>query len=253
MRKEDNSPMKSVDLESLIDYVEGSASEATRQLVDQYLDENEDDRMVVDGIRTYYEKYGMDRESMLAYLQQSRNTALLEFKERTAKSRSMPQWIGWAAAVVLICLGIGGYFLAQESSSYQSTVISYLSDSYPAPSFLSNENTESWMDAYQTGDYQQAAALLENIIPQQQDNTSLLYYAGLSHLYQHPPQPEPAISYLSQINEGALVPQAHWFLALAYLLHEQTEKAESILNQIVEAQTYHHEAAAELLAQISQE
>ena len=243
-----------IDLELLINYVENSVTEDTRQSIHQYLNENEAERLVIEGIRTYYRQYGMDREAMLGYLQNTRDTSLIAFKERTTKRRTMPQWIGWAAALLVICLSIVTYLFIGENNSYQSNLTSYLSEPYPVTVFLSNQSADAWVEAYQSGDYQQSSALLDKLIQEPQDNsTLLLYYAGLSHLYQQPPQPEPAIKYLSQVNDGAYAQQAHWYLALAYLLNEQTDDAESLLENIVATQTFHHEEAAELLEHISQE
>jgi len=253
MKEDDMQPTESMNLELLIDYVEGSASEATRQQVDQYLNENEEERLIIDGIRVYYQKYGMDRQGMLAYLQDAKTTSLSELMERTTIKRPIPQWIGWAAALLVMCLGVAAYLLIGERNNDQYSIMAYLSEPYPATAFLSGQKSGAWVDAYQTGDYQQSAALLESMVQHQQDDTMLMYYAGLSHLYMHPPQLEPAITYLSQVNEGALVPQSRWYLALAYLLNEQKEKAHSLLQQIVDTQAYQHEEAAELLARLSQE
>jgi len=253
MKEDGMQPTDSINLESLIDYVEGSASEATRRQVDQYLDENEEERLVIDGIRVYYQKYGMDRQTMLAYLQDAKTASLSELRERTTINKTFPQWIGWAAAFLVMCLGVVAYLFIGDRNTDPYSITAYLSEPYPVTSFLSGQKSAAWIDAYQTGDYQRSAALLESIVQQQQDDTMLMYYAGLSHLYMRPPQPEPAISYLSQVNEGALVPQSLWYLALAYLLDEQTGKAQSLLQQIVDTQAFQHEEAAELLARLSQE
>lgn len=243
-----------IDLELLINYVEGSVTEDTRRSIHQYLKENEEERLVIEGIRTYYHKYGMDRDSMLAYLQNTKDTFLITFKEHTAKRRTMPQWIGWAAALLVMCVGGVVYLLIGEGNNHQPSLASYLSEPYQVTVFLSDQSADAWVEAYQSGDYAQASALLDHLLQKPQDNPALLlYYAGLSHLYQQPPQPQQAIQYLSQVNEGPFTQQARWYLALAYLLDEQTSEAQSLLENIVAAQTFHHEEAAELLTRISQE
>lgn len=243
-----------IDLELLINYVEDSVTEDTRQSIHQYLNENEEDRLVIEGIRTYYHQYGMDRESMLTYLQNTRDTSLAAFKAQTTRKRSIPVWTGWAAAILIICLSIATYLFIGENNSYQSDLTSYLSEPYPVTVFLSDQEADAWIEAYQKGDYHQSSALLDQLVREPQDNPALLlYYAGLSHLYQQPPQPEPAIQYLSQVDQGVFAQQAQWFLALAYLLNEQTEEAQSLLKNIVDARAFHHEEAAGLLAHMSQQ
>lgn len=237
-----------INLNLLIDYVENSVTEDTRKRIDEYLGENEEERLVVDGIRTYYQKYGMDRESMLAYLQDSRDTSLAELEERTAPKRIMPQTIGWAAALLLLCLSVGAYLFVEKNNSVQSELAAYLSEPYSATIFMSDQEPAAWMEAYENGDYQHASALLDNLIqgPQSHD-AQLLFFAGLSHLYQQPPQPKQAIAYLSQVNDETYGEQAQWYLALAYLLNEQPTEAKVLLEDIVANQTYHNEEAAELL------
>jgi thioredoxin-like negative regulator of GroEL len=154
-----------------------------------------------------------------------------------------------------VALGAATYFFTVVPGNDDASNLSaYLSEPYPVTVFLSDQKADTWVDAYRRGDYQQAGALLDNLRQESQDNAPMLkYYAGLSHLYQLPPQPTPAIKYLSQVNEGTFAQQAQWYLALAYLLNGQTEEAGALLENIVAAQAYHHEEAAELLTHISQE
>jgi len=244
--------MYGIDMNSLLDYVEGTASEDTRRQVDQYLNENEEERLVIDGIRTYYREYGMDRQALLTFLQESRAGSLAGFQQYTTKKRAMPRWMGWAAILLLMCVGVVAYLFFGKPSNTQSTLIAYLDEPYPVTVFLSNQPAEAWVEAYQSGDYQQATVLLKNALQNGEDNAVLQYYAGLSHLYQQPRQPAQAITYLAQVKEGALAQQADWYLALAYLLENNVEEAQPLLQQIVDTQAFRHEAAAGLLDRIAQ-
>ncbi len=251
MKGGDMQVMYGIDMNSLLDYVEGTASEDTRKRVDQYLDENEEERLVINGIRTYYQEYGVDRQALLTFLQESRTASLAGFQQHITKKRALSRWMGWAAVLLLMGVGMVAYLFFGKSGNAQSSVIAYLADPYPVTVFLSNQPTGAWVAAYQDGNYQQASVLLKNTLQNGQDNAMLKYYTGLSYLYQHPRQPAHAITYLSQVKEGALAQQADWYLALAYLLENNEEEAQPLLQQIVDTRAFRHEAAVELLDRIA--
>ncbi len=160
------------------------------------------------------------------------------------------QWIAIAASFIGIVL-ISIFSIYYYSSTDSSNLYAEYFQPYPnevAP-LVRGENDDSPIseafNAYELENYELSANLFENI----NEDYSLLY-AGISNLELN--QNQKAIDQLKTLSlqNGKYQDAAEWYLALAYLKNNETEKAKELLNSIVQNHQQFSEQASELLERL---
>lgn len=160
------------------------------------------------------------------------------------------QWIAIAASFIGIVL-ISIFSIYYYSSTDSSNLYTEYFQPYPnevAP-LVRGENDDSSIseafNAYELENYELSAKLFENI----NEDYSLLY-AGISNLELN--QNQKAIDQLKTLSlqNGKYQDAAEWYLALAYLKNNETEKAKELLNSIVQNHQQFSEQASELLERL---
>ncbi|MEL6141590.1 MAG: hypothetical protein AAFU67_08225, partial [Bacteroidota bacterium] len=172
---------------------------------------------------------------------------------------SLKKWQNWwpvAAAIIFVCL-LGGWWLNRAAPNSPEALFAIYYSPYPASAAIRGGGASSnWSDAmlaYQTGNYKEAAQLIEaNLV----DSVGLIYlkqfYLGNALLSMDPPQPMLAIEAFDQVlvvdsDYGGV---AKWYRSLALLLNGQTEEATVALDEIVEKGNYRVSEARELLSRV---
>lgn len=177
----------------------------------------------------------------------------LERKGTSRKIRIL--WMAGIAASLLLGI-VTWQFLSESVSSKKELVAMYLED------YVVNDETrkggagdellrQESIEAYNREDFVQAAILRQQVVDRDSAVTKAdLYYLGLSYLYQEPPQAQKAIPILeksSQLPGRRFALEGQWYLALAYIVNNEDDKARPILEQLIDLQQWKAEEAAALL------
>ncbi len=162
------------------------------------------------------------------------------------------RWMAIAASFVIL-LGLSIYFVLNAETSPEDlfaehfepyrNVVHPITRGKPAE----DEKTQAFL-AYQNEEYDNAITLFDKLYEQEGQPYYLFYKANaLLELNSN----DEAIAILQKSDQlGEFADRSAWYLALAYLKVEDTEKAKEHLQQIVGAQKYNHVKAAELLQQL---
>lgn len=200
-----------MELDSLFDsYLEGKMSEADRVLFENLLSESSE-------YQAQLQAYQLRRSNM----------------ERLAtQGKTVKNWLVPAAIAVVIV--VAGYFLiSMLSMSPGEKIYAKYYKPYPnqvPPSAYGEERHDVASEAFQAynkGDFQRAAELLEQI---QGSPDYVLLYLGVCHLELN--RPEKAIPLFSRIQSGSsLAPKevASWFEALGYFKLNMIDKGKASL------------------------
>jgi len=248
----------SIDLQLLLDYVEGKTDAKTKDKIEQYLKNHAIEKEMVEGIEAYYQEYGPSREEMLSFLEKSQKRTVEKVMERHRQLRNHKKQRFLfskklaVAAMIFLAFGIGLYLWLPFSSTEDISVNDYITTPYPVGNLVRSQGqTDSWVESYSQQDFQQASQNLEELLQNHPDSAILHFAAGLSYLYQNPSNPTTAIVHLEPIQDNMIYgEQAKWFLALSYLQNQQQVQAKELLGDIVSNQTYQYQNAQELIRKL---
>ena len=174
-------------------------------------------------------------------------------------------WMYYAAALaLLVAVGIylnkirgsralyEGYF-----SPHPNTLISYARGN-DVPKEFSRFSPQEYnlivraMKHYENGNYAKAAGLFEQNVEKKSENAGLVFYMAVSQLGAD--KTEKAVdnlSYLKKLQNPPYKEAINWYLALAYLKYNQTEKAKALLEGISNHSDHpHSKSARELLEEL---
>ena len=127
-----------------------------------------------------------------------------------------------------------------ESGAYDGT-----------PAYNPVDTVSLAITAYNSGQYQEAAAMLERVLKKQPANRKAAFYAGVSYLSLE--QPEKAIDKLNVAIDDencAYYESALWYKALALVKLNKKKKAGEILEKIITLKRTYKEKAEEMLEDI---
>lgn len=174
---------------------------------------------------------------------------------KQATIRRLPVWLMAAAAVTLLLISIPVLDLFSPTSPQLALVEQQLKTPYPNNETRKGANDLEELEAmavtaYNSADYAKSIRAYEQIVDQGKANDDILFFLGLSHLYQKNGDAGKAIEYLQlvQKDENSKYDQEiSWFLSLSLLKNGETEKAKKELNQIVANQTWKNKDAKKVL------
>lgn len=170
--------------------------------------------------------------------------------------RPLTTWRYWAvaASVVVIC-GIG-YYAYQQTASQQAQLAyteslrseDVLLKGFP-PATVPPQTRTTFLDAlqnYKAGNYDRAIDQLRTLPADKQTIPYQNYLLGLSYLAnKQPANAIPLLLKAQQTTSPALRQKADWFLALAYVKHNEKERALPLLTQISKDQTHPFQSLAQ--------
>lgn len=231
----------------LADYVDGLLDPSATARLDERLQEDEDSRRIVEGIRLFYAKYGHDRAALESYLDEfgRRLSRPLEQVRRRRRYRFGVV----AAAVGLLLILAAGLWL--RPGGPDQLVVQYLEQPYPPPYTLARG--EETIDpvrrqivlAYSQKDYRSAVNQLEELAKVEPPAAADRLLLGLSYLYLR--QPAVAVPFFQQVlNQGdpSLHEPAEWYLALAFAEAGRWEAARPLLARISDTAGHFRQAEA---------
>ncbi len=160
-------------------------------------------------------------------------------------SHSFDRLLGWgigAAAAILIVIGI--WWLIPQKNPFQEAFSAYPDRITVRAEGKSQLNQA--MEAYNTGDFQEATSLLKPLYLQQPDDAALGFYLGVSQLGAG--ELDAAVDRLIKIPPSSLYHQAaQWYLALALGQQGKYLKAQELLKQIAAERAHAYAARAQEL------
>lgn len=203
----------------------------------------------------FREKFSPERKK----LQQKWATQLEEQHQLTRKVqkpllRRLSPWMAVAASVLLLVF-LAQSWLSDSNSFDQQLEISLL---HQHDESTTRKDSQASMEdlevqaraAYNEKDFVRATQLWETLVTQNPNEATFGFFHGLSLLYQQPPQAKQAVEIFEEILPNAghrLQEEIRWYLALALLKTEQTEKGQLILKQIIQQKQWQSDKAQQLL------
>ncbi len=170
------------------------------------------------------------------------------------------QWRNVAAIFLVVAMAVVFYF--NQPLSAESQAMAYLMEQKSESKGDVNRGNEEAAApklygqayrAYEAADYEGARTTFLALVAENPTASSAHYYLGLSQLYLK--DYSQAISTLQKVKslpttDQALQEQANWFLGLAYTLSGQNELARQTLKEIIAAEDWRAEEAAEILSKL---
>jgi len=175
---------------------------------------------------------------------------LTSFEPKKAKVKSFKIW--YAAASLFLIAGLGFYF----SQNSNKAIYEEFYQSYPnvvAPTVRGEQKEDIKSEAfyeYDSGNYEKSLALFSAIYESEKDDYAL-FYKALSQMELQ--KTNDAINTFNQFDlnkNNAFTPFVKWYLALAYLKDNQTEKAMPLLKSLSENENPQQEMAQKLLTEL---
>lgn len=160
-----------------------------------------------------------------------------------------------AAAITLILGVVAIYWLNLDRQSSEELFIAYYE---PYPMVLNqrsgnqDEAYRAAINAYQNGEYENALTYFDQLIEQDTLVAISKFYQGVIHL--NLKESAAAITKLISVADSKnqlIQQQALWYLGLAYLLEQESEKAISTLQRLQQAGDYKQEEVATILKEIN--
>lgn len=177
--------------------------------------------------------------------------ATLENKN-SSKTTSKRPFIKWmAAASVILLVGLSYMLMPQQKMSNDTIFTSYFTpyQNVVAP-IVRGENNQDGKTAaflaYEKEDYELAVTLFTELYTDTKEPFYLFYKANALLKLERVEEAVPLlIDHLK--TKGVLTQKTNWYLALAYLKLNETEKAKELLEKIITNNSYHNKKANELL------
>lgn len=181
---------------------------------------------------------------------------LVQIESTYSKPRSgfRHWWTATAAAILLLSVSSVVY-LFSPSSKNVDLVSAYFQPQtnihYPITrSFQNSSLQDQAFIAYQAGEWDKAAVLLDSLARTEPRIDLNLYQANLLLINRRFEQAIPLLEQFLE-SEDPYADRALWYLALAYLGLENTEKSSEYLEMVIQGKHFPFEKAAELKEKLS--
>lgn len=162
-------------------------------------------------------------------------------------------WAIAASVIVLVGLGWLGYtnFMGTNYGElYKDNFQEYPNTVYTISRGDTVESLErEAFAAYESGNFQTALNNFDKILPSDQ-KPYLDFYRALSYLQLNKTEEAKKLFIKSIKNDGAFVPESHWYLALAYLKEKDKENAILQLQELTLHYDFNKEKANALLREL---
>lgn len=258
--------MQHYSTEILSDYIEGLLNPEVNEDIRTHLNDCERCRLVAEGIRHLMIAGDMKRDEADTYL----NGLEEKFRKEITRDENndtgrIRKWfplspVGKVAALILLIIvpAVLLFVLFQKSGT-KDIISLYLEEPYQAPVFLREQGnagyefTPEFIESYMAKEYEKAALILEQKIGSGKAVAAQYFYLGLCYLYTGSDTGK-SIDALLKVTEttSRYHEQAEWYLALAYYIDRDYNKAGIILREISENPShFKHGEAKGLLRDIS--
>jgi tetratricopeptide (TPR) repeat protein len=161
------------------------------------------------------------------------------------------------AAVAVVFAGGLWMFQSRPTTNlleYQALTQTYLAEKPPHGEQKKGGNTlVEAKNAYQEGDYAQAATLFKKAIELKEADETGYFYGAMSYIYQQKPDFQTATQYLLQLEKegkGYEIDQVLWYLSLCHIQNGQLSAAQVTLDELIRKGFFNTEKAKRLLASL---
>lgn len=163
------------------------------------------------------------------------SSAITAESEKGSSGKRIQLYRFAAAAAVILLVGLGVRFWLPQASSSDKLFSQFFEADEGLATPMSAVDTYQFskaMVSYKSGDYDQAIAGWEALLPESPANDTLNYFIGVSHLANG--NTEKAIGLLesaSKVTDSAFSSEIFWYLGLAYLKNEESDRAIDYLSK----------------------
>jgi len=243
----DESVCLSVD--EMIDYLKNKLTVEQRRTFEAHLDECRLCGEAVEGVRLY-----PDKEELREIVGSPKNFFSLHSPWVNFLSHHWQGAYALAAALV-ICLAALVYLNVKEKP-HEAAFAEYFAPYPSAVPLVRSQQSQSALEAaferYAAKDYEAALPLFQELLAAEPQRTALIrFYMGICYLATDEPQRAISI-FQKELDDSAsqFHDPAEWYLALAFLKANDTEKCKSVLKRIILRPGIYQERAASLLARL---
>jgi hypothetical protein len=212
--------------ELLIDYVDGLLGSESTARVENIVKNDEEAQAIVEGIRTFYDTHGKDRDALEKWLDKGKNKEIMSTKE--TKVRKLSVWPKIAIAVAAAAIILFAYIGMQDSR--HSVACDYAALPVEVEfETRSNDELSKVKAAFDNQDFEKVLVLAEGEF---EDSIQLDFMIGVS-FFKTADYPM-AVAMLDGLEETRLAEYSLWYTALSYAMTEQNDRAERAMNTVVE-------------------
>ncbi len=165
----------------------------------------------------------------------------------------------YAAASIALLLAIGGFYKNFTDGKMSGSSIY---DKYYQPYEVSvtyrSGNTEvdkvflSALQKYEEREYEKAMVLFEQLLEIKKNDMALNLYSGITYMEEKEYQnASNSFNNIIDNKNNLFVEQAKWYLSLCYVITEDKENAITLLNELVQEESYYKKDAKHILREIN--
>lgn len=171
----------------------------------------------------------------------------------TMRQRQSYTWMAVAASVALLMVAGWWVFFGQQPST-SSLYAAYFSPATGLSTTLGYTNNAQFsegMISYKLEEYAEAKNWWQPLLEADPANDTLNFYMGVASLANE--QTDEAMQYLTKVEENQqsiYYGEARWYLALAYLQHDDKEKAKALLQELSAQDSDYQAQSLEILEKL---
>jgi|SRR5690554_817321 len=204
---------------------------------------------------SFAEAVRFQEKTKIALTLEARDKLKSKLQSYEAKHKQRPQIKKWlyVAASIIILIGIS-MFVFNKQPTHSELYASYF-EPYPntvAPIVRGGENNLDKQEAfvaYENGSYEQAHVLFENLAKDNGEDY-VFFYQAMSAMADEK-YSEAQDIFTSRTWSEEYVDKVQWYRALNLLHLSKIDESKSILEKIIQSQSYNHKRAAQLLKELS--
>ena len=161
----------------------------------------------------------------------------------------------YASASAALLIAAGGLVQQLENPDLESTTVynKYYTP-YEVTVTYRSGNTETdrlllnALERYEEQDYEHALVLFEEVLEGRKNDMAVNLYSGISYMEEEKYQKATkSFNHIISDKDNLFIEQAKWYLSMCYLKTEKSEKAEEILHEIINEESYYKEQASKVL------
>lgn len=186
---------------------------------------------------------------------------LHEIHQKQFEQRNILSWqmlknnYRYVAASVVILIAASILFLKQHQQN-PDTIYKQYYESYSASSFRSgvvetDQILEQAILKYKQEDYHKAISLFEQILEERKKDPAINLYSGISYMeIEKYANASNSFQTIINLEKTLFEEQARWYLALCCLKTEKLDKAEQLLDELIQNDSYYREDAEAILKKL---
>lgn len=207
--------------------------------------------------RALKEKDVIDLREQLENIHETISADSIPYERRLHRNKVL--WASVASVAVLITLSILAYFLMFRTYSNEKLFNMYY-EKYEGSSIVRSgiinpdDIFTQAVQSYNNNDYDRAVILFEQVLEKDSLNMTANMDLGISKMEKekYDEAKKPFKSIINH-NDNLFVEQAEWYLALCYLVTNNTARAKDLFEKILNNSSYNYKKAGEILQKLHHE